>query len=130
MNGQELYDFCTEELLDDGDLTIDAFLILANVAKNRREDMRPWQYLKKLDQTKTASVGDTYLTTKALPADFRLDYKMFVGTDREYLPVPFEQQHLFKNSPGRYFIDLGAETYSLTGSVSQSSTIYLFYIKT
>lgn len=129
MTGQELYDFY-KTLIDDSDLDEDTFLILLNVAKNRREDTRPWQYLKKLDDSKTAAVGDTYLTSKALPDDFRLDYKMFVGTDREYLPVPFEKQHIYKNSPMRYFVDVANEVYYLTGSVSSNQIIYSFYIRT
>lgn len=129
MTGQELYDLTTT-LLDDSDLDIETFLVLANVAKNRREDMRPWQFLKKLDSSKTASTGDTYQTAKALPSDFRLDYKVMKGEDIELTPVPFEEQHIYRNSPNGYFIDLASGYYYLTGTHSASKTIYFFYIKT
>jgi len=129
MTGQELYDFYTT-LVDDSDLDIDNFLILLNVAKDRREEMRPWQYLKKLDSSKTASVGDTYQTAKTLPTDWRRDYRLLVGTDTEYLPVPYEEQHLYRNAAHRYFVDVAGDNYYLTGSVNTSKTIYNFYIKT
>lgn len=129
MTGQDLYDFFST-LVDDSDLDIDNFLVLVNVAKDRREDVRPWQYLKKLDSSKTASVGDTYLTAKALPTDWRYDYKLYIGTEIEAKPVPFEQQHIFKNSPNYYFVDVASGNYYLTGSQNSSKTIYNFYIKT
>ncbi|HKO54855.1 MAG TPA: hypothetical protein VJ276_03190 [Thermoanaerobaculia bacterium] len=62
--GQQLYDFYTT-LIDDADLDIDTFLILVNVAKNRREDMRPWQYLKK-PSTASAATGTSQRTTQSM----------------------------------------------------------------
>jgi hypothetical protein len=128
MTGDEIIQLASD--IAEDDIPTNLAVNFLNVCKNRREEMRPWQMLKKLDQSKTASVGDTYLTSKALPSDFRFDYKMMVGTDLEYLPVPFEQQHIYKDAARRYFIDFANSSYYLTGRVGTSSTIYLFYIKT
>lgn len=119
----------TNSIVED---TIDETLFyqLLNVARNKREDMRPWAFLIKADSTKTASPGDTYATSKALPSDFRRDVKLCVGTDLEYSPIPFMEQHLYRNAAGRYFIDLANSVYYLTGSVNAAKTIYLYYLKT
>src|SRR5687767_13681421 len=104
MTGTELYTM-TNSLVDD---TIDSTLFyqLLNVAKNRREDMRPWQFLKKLNSSLTAATGDTYQTAKALPADWRYAYQLMVGTDTEYIECPFEEQHIFKDAAHRFFVDV------------------------
>ena len=128
MTSQELYTTANDIAEDTIPETL--FYRLLNVAKNKREDSRLWEFLKKMDSSKTASVGDTWATSKALPTDFRRDYKMLVGTDIEYFPVPFEQRIVYKDAARRYALDLANSVYYLTGSVSAAKTIYLFYIKT
>jgi hypothetical protein len=103
--------------------------ILLNIAKNKREDMRPWEMLKKSDATKTAAVGDTYQTAKALPSDWRYTYLLMVGTDLKYGQIPFEQQYIYKDAAQKFFVDVANLNYYLTGLVNTSKTIYHFYIK-
>jgi len=128
MTGEELYQMANDIAQDTIPETL--FYQLLNVARNKREDSRPWQMLMAVDSTKTASVGDTYATSKALPTAFRRDVKLMVGTDFEYLPVPFMEQHLYRNASMRYFIDLANSVYYLTGSVNAAQTIYMYYLKT
>lgn len=127
--GQELLDFANL-LLNGQTIDEDLFLTLANIANTRLEEERPWQFLKKLNQSLSVSTGDTYATSKALPDDFRYDYKVMLGTDKELFPVPFESQHIYRTSPGRYWIDHSGNVFYLTGTQNKTSTIYFFYIKT
>ncbi|MDP1570816.1 MAG: hypothetical protein Q8L86_12530 [Vicinamibacterales bacterium] len=128
MTGEEILS-AADDIAED-DIPRAHGVVLLNSAKNLREDLRPWQFLKKLDSSKVASPGDTWQTSKALPADFRRGYKMFVGTNNEYFGLPFEQWIAFKNSARRYVIDLGNDVFYLTSSVGSQQTIYFFYIKT
>lgn len=128
MTGEELIELASEIAEDD---IPEAFAIQGlNVAKNKREDARPWAFLKTLDSSKTASPGDTWQTSKALPDNFRRDYRMLVGTSFEYFPIPFEQRIAYKDAFGRYVIDLANEVYYLTGRIGVAATIYLHYLKT
>lgn len=129
MTGLEIKTMANSILDDTIEETL--FYQLLNVAKNRVEEMRPWQFLKVVDTTQTASTGDNYLTMKTLPTDFRYDYKMFVGDDyTEYLPIPFELRKAYKDSAKCYYIDLANSQFAICGTVSTGGTINLYYIKT
>lgn len=121
MTGAELKEF-TETLLDGIELEDELFYPLLNVAKTKLEEMNVWQYLKKLNTSLTATSN----TAQALPTDFARDLRLLVGPDREYYPISFEEQHLFRNASLRYFIDHAAETLTLLGNV-QSNTVYFYY---
>lgn len=121
MTGTELQDL-TENILDGVAIADDFYLQLLNIAKTKLEEQRLWQYLKKVNSSNTASSSAV-----TLPSDFAEEYKITVGTSNEYLPVPFEEQHIFASSSGRYFIDWSALTLKLLGSSIQSSTLYIFY---
>lgn len=123
MTGEELKEF-TESILDGISLDDDLFYRLLNISKTKLEEQRVWQYLKKLDSSNIASSSPI-----SLPEDFAEDYKVTVGTSHEYHPVPFEEQHVYTNSSGRYFIDWSALTIKLLGSNIPSETLYLFYKK-
>jgi len=126
MTGQELKDFA-ESLIDDSiDETL--FLTLLNVAKNRLEGERNWQYLKAKDSSQSVSPGDTYLTMKTLPALFRKMLKVFVDT-LEYSGVQFEDQIRYKNGTRKFYIDLANSQFGIIGTPDETKTIYLFYIK-
>lgn len=126
MTGQELLDF-TESILDGTTVDPDLFLQLSNIAKNKLEGERVWQYLKKLDDTQIASSGNNYATAKTLPSDFALDYLVEIGTGfTELHPVSFEEQHKYRQSANRYFIDLANNSFYILGP-SQGGTIYFFY---
>lgn len=120
---QEVKDLA-ESILDQ---TIEDSLFIAvlNTMKNRREEMRAWQFLLKLKDTDSASTSPI-----ALPDDFRLPRKLLVGTGfQPYTPVRFDEQHLYRNSSNRYFLDMANNTYKLLGT-APTGTVYLYYLKT
>lgn len=129
MTGAELLEM-TEGILDGQTIDETLFYNLLDVAKNRREEGRPWMMLRKLDSSQSAGSGNNSQTQKALPTDWRETYKLFVGPSTEYFPIEFEEQHRMANSSGRYFIDVGSETFSIVGNVSVGGTIYHYYKKT
>ncbi len=110
----------------------DLYIALANIVKNQIESNgADWEILKAIDSSQTASSGDTYLTMKALPSDFRQmlsDPKISVGTDTFYLPVPFEQRHKYKEGGRKYYIDHANSQFALMGATN--GTIYFPYLKT
>lgn len=123
MTGLELKTL-SESILDGLTIDTDFYYQLLNIAKTKLEEQRLWQYLKKLNSSNTASS-----TAVTLPTDFAEDYKVTVGTSLEYVPVPFEEQHIYATSSGRYFIDWSALTLKLLGNNIKSDTLYIFYKK-
>lgn len=110
----------------------DFALDLLNNAKDLIESDRPWRILIKEDSSQTFGSGDDYLTQKSLPSDFFYDYKVVLGdaageSFTDYDPIPFEYRRRFKDSQ-RYYIDLVNDKIHICGSVSQTYTIYLYYI--
>lgn len=123
MTGQEIKDLA-EVILDDS-INEELFLGYLNTAKDIIEDSRDWEFLKALDTSNTASSG-----SKALPTAFRRDRKMLIGSGyTEYWPVPFEEQHLYRNTSRRYYIDYSSSTFELLGNIGVTGTIYLYYLK-
>lgn len=120
MNGAELKTL-TESILDGITLDETLFYQLLNIAKTKLEEMRLWQYLKKLDSSNQSTSAAI-----TLPADFAQDYKISVGTDQEYLPVPFEEQHIHRLTSNRYYINYAALTLHLLGTV-RSGLVHIFY---
>lgn len=113
-----------ETILDDSvDETL--FYQLLNVAKNNVEDARPWMFLRTLDSSKTAVAN----TPIALPTSWRRTYKLSVGYDDIYTQVPFDEQHLYRNSSNRYVVDVASSTYTLLGTIGRTDTVYNYYIK-
>ena len=112
-----------ETILDD---TVDEVLFyqLANVAKNYIEDLRPWAMLKALDSSQTATTSAI-----ALPTAWRRTYKLMLGTDYAVEQVPFDEQHIWRNSSNRFCIDVANSVYYLLGATT-SDTLYHYYIKT
>lgn len=121
MTGLELKEL-SENILDGLTIDDDFYYQLLNIAKTKLEEQRLWQYLKKLDSSNIASSSPV-----SLPSDFAEDYKVTVGTNFEYHPVPFEEQHVYATSSGRYVIDWSALTLKILGSNIPSQTLYLFY---
>lgn len=114
-------------LVDDEDFTDASLLVLFNSAKNKIEKEIKPQWLIAKDTTKTGSVGDTYLTTKALPTDFVIAKKLYYG-QRELRPVPFESSILYKNSPNRYYVDHKNNVFAQTGNINNADTYTMFYL--
>lgn len=127
MTGLELKTF-TEGLIDD---TIEdtLFYQLLNVAKDNVEGSKDWMYLKKEDSSSTSNSGDTYLTMQNLASDFRKVLKVFVGTDSwEHFGVPFEERIKYKDSQGKFYLDIANSQYAIIGAPASSKTIYMYYI--
>lgn len=118
-----------ETILDD---TVDEVLFyqLANVAKNRAEDSRPWMMLRALDSSQTATAGNNSTTSRALPTAWRRTYKLMVGPDMPFDQVPFDEQHIWRNSANKFCVDVANSVYYLLGAIGSAQTIYHYYIKT
>lgn len=127
MTGDELKTM-TETVLDD---TVDEILFyqLANVAKNRIEDLRPWMMLRSLDSSQTAIAGNNSTTSRSLPTLWRRTYKLMVGQDMLFEQVPFDEQHIWRNSANKFCVDVANSVYYLLGSIGSAQTIYHYYIK-
>lgn len=116
-----------EGLIDDSPAA-DVTYGLMDSAYTRRNEMRVWSMLMKLDTSITHSPGNDWTTTKALPTDFASPYKLFGGAaDNEYAPVPFESILMNKDLSNRYAVDMVNNQMRLTGTVSSALTMYLWY---
>lgn len=125
MTGETLKTLCTT-ILDEVEIDDVSFYQYLNVAKTKLEEKRLWQYLKKLNSSNTVPSGNNYTTGITLPSDFAEDFKVMIGTDTEYLPIPFEEQHKFRNSSLHYYIDWANLAIYFTGNV-KGGTLYLYY---
>lgn len=123
MTGSEIKIF-TENILDGQSIDTDLFYQLLNIAKTKLEEQRLWQYLKKSYNPGVASSAAVDLGSLT---DFALDYKVMVGTNLEYLPVPFEEKYIYARSSGRYYIDWANEQLYLLGNNIPSDQLYIFY---
>lgn len=128
MTGAELYTM-VDTILDDSPDEV-LFYTLLNAAKNRIESTRPWMMLRALDSTQTATIGNNSSTSRALPTAWRRTYKLMVGSDVRFEQVPFDEQHLWRNSSGRFCVDVANSVYYLLGTWGAADTIYHYYIKT
>ena len=131
MTGQELLNFLNN-LLDDS-VDQDFGLDLLNNAKDIIEADRPWRMLLKEDSSNTFGSSDDYLTAKSLPSDFLFDVRVLLGIEsnddyRELDPIPFERRREFANTGGKYVIDVANSNLYVCDSVSDTYTIYLYYI--
>jgi len=129
MTGQETYDF-VEQIIDESmDETL--FTTLLNTVKDSVEEDRDWEILKAFDSSQSASPGDTYLTAKTLPSDFRRPMDiLYVGVDALYKPIPFESKYVYRNRNGFFYIDYANDQFFIIGSPGSAQTINMPYIKT
>lgn len=100
---------------------------LLSLAKNKVERMYKPLILQDTDSSQTRAFGDTYLTMKNLPADFRLTISMYVGT-RRHRAVPFAKRVRYKDASGRFYIDLKNSQFGITGVGAVSEPIDLTYL--
>lgn len=122
---QDVKDFF-EELIDD---TIGEtfFYQLLNKANDALIAERDWEAFKAIDTSKSTAVGDTYLSTKALPVDFYTPRrKIYVGT-LEHLPIPFEKRIVYKDTPRLYYIDHANNVFGICGTQSMAQVISFPY---
>lgn len=121
MTGTQLITFL-HSLIDGDSLDQDTELDLLNNARVNLEDERDWEFLKKLDETETASTS-----AKSLPSDFSLPLNLYVGDDTTpYYQIPFEQKHLFTGNSRSFYIDYANANYYLLNQ-NNGNTIYFYY---
>ena len=101
---------------------------LLNLGRMLIEHSRPWEILKAVDESKSATPGDTYLSTKALPDDIRAMRYVMVGT-RKYTGVMFEERILHKDKGSKFYIDWGNSVFALCGNITAAATIVQVYTK-
>lgn len=131
MTGAELKTFA-EGLYDDT-IDTDLFYNILNMCKDEVELWVNWEYLKKIDSSKTLSPSDNWLTMKDLPTDFREplgDVYCGINLSGVYRPIPFEKRNLYNSSSFKYYIDYRNRQFALIGSQGSAQTIYLPYICT
>lgn len=101
-----------------------------NAAKDAIEGERDWEFLKKLDTTKTHPAGTTSSTTYALPTDFGRPLRLSVGSETSYRSLISQgDSRILRNDPGSWFIDWANETYSFTGTEGTGGTVYMLYTR-
>lgn len=107
-------------------------LNFANQAKDSVEAERNWMFLKGENVSQNFNGGDSYLTPKTLPPDFRqtVDSGIYVGNDiLAYLQLPFEDRRLFQDNVNhRYYIDIANNNFFICGQ-PPAGIIYFPYIK-
>lgn len=123
---KDLADFIQDHILDE-DLDPTQLSILMSMAKNRIELNEKPEILQDEDTTKTRSAGESYLSMKALPDNFREMIELYVGTIR-YTPIPFKKRHLYRNASMRYYIDHKNSQFAICGSAGASETIRQVYL--
>ena len=126
MNGSELRTFFYNLI---GETSLDETFTyqLLNNAYHKREAEMELEILKKVDSSNTTTVGATYTTEISLPTDFFTPIKVMLNTI-EQNPIMFEEQVMYKDAGGYYFIDHANSKLRLTGTISKAETIYIFYI--
>ena len=117
--------------LVDKTIDIDTALELLNQSKDRIESERPWEFLKVSGNTtpSTTTVGGTYTTSYDLPSDFAYELKVYIG-DNEVLPISEDEAIRYKGIDRRYYINFADLHIFFTGTVAESETITIIYIKT
>ncbi len=117
-----------ETLIDDSpDVTLEYQLLTQ--AKNTLENMYKPLVLQNIDASQVANAGDTYLTPKTLPIDYRQTISMYVG-NYLYLGIPFAQRIGYRLMPRRFTVDHRNKKFFLTGQMGTSATIYHTYLTT
>lgn len=123
MTGADIKEF-SENVLDGLTIDTDFYYQLLNVAKTNLEAQRVWQYLKKSYNPGAASLSAVDLSVLG---DFAEDYKVMVGTNFEYLPIPFDEKYAYAQSSGKYYIDWANLQLYLLGTNVPSGQLYIFY---
>lgn len=126
MTNNEIFTAFENIIGDNLDRTLE--VQLANMAKNKLEAVLKLEVTKKLDTSKTSTVGGTYTTSYNLPSDILepLGY-LYVGTAKR-IGIPLGEREAFKSSPQYFYVDLANSRFYLTGTVGTAETITIPYI--
>lgn len=135
MTRDELYTFTTS-LTAGVAIDSDLFDTLLDVAQMQVEDMRPWVKLRAEDTSLTVSPGNTYTTSKALPADWKEWYDEssieLVDANNNPMPlleIPYKDRLMYRNSSGKYTVDYANNVVYILGPITQSYTLKQNYIE-
>lgn len=109
-------------LVDDEDVTEDDFYTEMNNAVDRIFIRRPYEFLKKSDDTKTLSGVNI-----TLPTDCLYVVKMWIG-DTPFIQISREQRRSLRNASFRFYVDRINNRAVLTTAPTVTSPIYLDYI--
>lgn len=107
--------------------------VLFNQVKDIIEDMLNLQIALTVDTSQTANVGDTYLSMKPLPLDFRSTEKIVLTSPSggslalAYYPIAMRLRDRYQKVFRRYYTDMKNKQFALTGSVGSSMTINHYY---
>ena len=113
------------------------FYSLLATVQSKVESKRPWVILRKTDSSQSASVGDTFQTSKTIPSDFFFwqseDPVVLVdpaspSNSITYYEVPLAKQFDYQYQAYRFFCDYSASKLYLGGTVERSYKIYQNYI--
>ena len=117
-----------ENLIDDT-IDTDFFYNLLNKANDELIQERDWELFKSPNTTYSTAVGDTYLTTHALPTDFFTPRRYIYVGNLRYAPIPFEKRILYKDSARKYYIDHANAVFAICGTQGSVQTITFLYNK-
>ncbi|RKX72455.1 hypothetical protein DRP43_00725, partial [candidate division TA06 bacterium] len=131
MTGKEIIAMF-KSLVDDSSIDNDLALNLGNTAKDEIEEERNWRMLLVKNTENTFGPSNDYTTEISLPDNFNIEHKVALvdsnGNEDEYDPIPFED--LVKNKDVDYYsIDYANKKMYISGSVSETKTIHLYYFK-
>lgn len=107
--------------------------ILFNQVKDMIEDMYKLKIAESVDTSQIANVGDSYLSFKPLPDDYRSSEKLVLTslsggtTQLPYYPIAFKEREKYQKIMRKYYIDIKNNRYALCGSVGTSMTINHYY---
>ena len=83
---------------------------------------------KKLDTSKTSTVGGSYTTPYTLVADILVPLgHIYVGSNQRR-GIPLEHREAFKSDGGKFYVDLANSRFHLCGTINQAETITFPYI--
>lgn len=135
MNGQAILTNVSGLL---GNETIDPVqgLFLTNIARVIFQENRPWQVLKKTDNSQTVQAGYNPNTPIPIPADFSrfIDDKNEIilsdGNNTVYTlrEAPLEQKLFYEKQFGWFVMDLANNVFYVMGIVPQTLPAYFNYI--
>lgn len=110
------------------------FLQFVNIARMRREGMRPFKVLTKRDTSQIISASNAYTTPHDLPSDF--EYltddgliTLFDGNDtwQQIEEFPKNLQIQYKDYSNKFYIDNANGKFYIMGIVDKQYSAYIFY---
>ena len=142
INAGEIKDFVNDSLLDGRTMDDTTFLTMANLAKAKIEENRPWVMLRAEDSSGSVTGANTWETTHSLPTRFSQPYPVKRATE-EYSPlilvsgqntkivteIQWAQRLENQNNSGRFAVDYANDQYIITGSVDKAYTPYWSFIQ-